>query len=39
MINSFADFQTITADSNMYGIEERDWIGYIDTLDIENESR
>lgn len=37
MINTSADFQTITADSSMYGIEEKDWIGYINTLDIENE--
>ena len=26
MINTSADFQTITADSSMYGIEEKDWM-------------
>ena len=36
-IESIEDFDEFDADIDMFGIEEKDWLKYIDTLDIEKE--
>ena len=36
-IEAIEDFDKFDADIEMFGVEEKDWIRYIETLDIENE--
>lgn len=36
-IEAIEDFDKFDADIDMFGVEEKDWIRYIETLDIENE--
>ena len=36
-IEAIKDFDKFDADIDMFGVEEKDWIRYIETLDIENE--
>ena len=36
-IKAIEDFDKFDADIDMFGVEEKDWIRYIETLDIENE--
>lgn len=36
-IEAIKDFDKFDADIDMFGVEEKDWIRSIETLDIENE--
>ena len=36
-IEAIEDFDKFDADIDMFGVEEKDWIQYMDTLDIEKE--
>ena len=36
-IEAIEDFDKFDADIDMFGVEEKDWLRYTDTLDIEKE--